>query len=154
MGFFMSVKTTGSLDQALNRLVSSNAKHVQVGVIDNSKYPDGTSVASVAFWNEYGTRKNGKEWIPPRPFFRDTIKNQKDAWANLARQGIKAGYSIDKVLGLVGAQMQTDVQFSIMTFSSPPNSAYTISKKGYDAPLRQSMLLHDSIKFEVKDGGV
>lgn len=149
MGFFMSIKRTGSLDQALNRLVSSNDKHVQVGVIDNSKYPDGTSVASVAFWNEYGTKT-----APARPFFRDTIKNQKDAWANLARQGIKAGYSIDKVLGLVGAQMQTDVQFSIMTWTTPPNAAYTVAKKGYDAPLRQSMLLHDSIKFEVADGSL
>lgn len=149
MGFFMSVKTIGSLDQALNRLVSSNAKHVQVGVIDNSKYPDGTSVASVAFWNEYGTRT-----APARPFFRDTIKNQKDAWANLARQGIKAGYSIEKVLGLVGAMMQSDVQYSIITWSTPPNAAYTIAKKGFDSPLRSTMLLHDSIKFEVKDGGV
>lgn len=145
----MSIKRTGSLDQALNRLVSSNDKHVQVGVIDNSKYPDGTSVASVAFWNEYGTRT-----APARPFFRDTIKNQKEAWANLARQGIKAGYSIDKVLGLVGAQMQTDVQFSIMTWTTPPNAAYTVAKKGFSAPLRNTLLLHDSIKFEVKEGGV
>lgn len=151
VNFSMSVKTTGSLDQALNRLVSSNAKHVQVGVIDNSKYPDGTSVASVAFWNEYGTRKNGNQWIPPRPFFRDTIKNQKDAWANLARQGIKAGYSIDKVLGLVGAQMQTDIQYSIMTWTSPPNSAYTVAKKKFNAPLRDSLLMHDSIKFEISE---
>lgn len=154
MGFFMSVKTIGSLDQALNRLVSSNAKHVQVGVIDNSKYPDGTSVASVAFWNEYGTRKNGKQWIPPRPAIRNTVKEQKEAWAALARQGIKAGYSIEKMLGLVGAQMQTDIQYSIITFSTPPNAAYTIAKKKFNAPLRDTMLYHDSIKFEVADGSL
>ncbi len=38
-----------------------------VGLIlsaENSKYPDGTPVPLVAFWNEYGTRT-----APPRPFF-------------------------------------------------------------------------------------
>lgn len=143
----MSIKRTGSLDQALNRLVSSNEQHVQVGVLDNTKYPDGTSVASVAFWNEYGTKT-----APPRPFFRDTIKQKKDEWSNLARQGIRVGYSIDKVLGLVGSKMQSDIQLSIMTWKAPPNAAYTIAQKGFDAPLRHTMLLHDSIKYEVKDG--
>ena len=143
----MSIKRTGSLDQALNRLVSSKAQHVQVGVIDGSKYPDGTSVASVAFWNEYGTRI-----APPRPFFRDTIKQEKSNWSALATKAIRAGYTVEHMLGLVGAQMQTSIQLSIMTWTSPPNSAYTIAKKKFNAPLRNTMLLHDSIKFEVVDG--
>ena len=143
----MSIKRTGSLDQALNRLVSSKAQHVQTGVIDGSKYPDGTSVASVAFWNEYGTRI-----APPRPFFRDTIKREKSNWSKLAVKAIRAGYTVEHMLGLVGAQMQTDVQLSIMTWTSPPNAAYTVAKKKFNAPLRDSLLMHDSIKFGVVDG--
>lgn len=145
----MTVKRTGSLDQALNRLLASNEMHVKVGVLENSKYPDGTSVPTVAYKNEYGWANT-----PPRPFFRDTIKEQKSNWAELARKGIKAGYSIDRVLGLVGAQMQTDIQYSIMTFTTPENSAYTVAKKGFQAPLRHTLLMHDSIKFEVEDGGL
>lgn len=147
MGFFMSIKKTGSLDQALNRLLSSNNLHVKVGVLDNSKYPDGTSVATVAYKNEYGWKN-----IPSRPFFRQTIKEQKEAWAKLMQQGFKAGYSLEKCFGLVGAQMQTDVQYTIMTFTTPPNSPYTIRKKGTNSPLRHTMLLHDSIKFEIAEG--
>lgn len=143
----MSIKRTGSLDQALNRLVSSKSQHVQVGVIDGSKYPDGTSVASVAIWNEYGTKT-----APARPFFRDTIKQEKSNWSALATKAIRAGYTVEHMLGLVGAQMQTDVQLSIMTFSNPPNAAYTVAKKKFNAPLRNTMLMHDSIKFEVVDG--
>lgn len=143
----MSIKRTGSLDQALNRLVSSKAQHVQVGVIDGSKYPDGTSVASVAFWNEYGTRI-----APPRPFFRDTIKQEKSNWSALATKAIRAGYTVEHMLGLVGAQMQTSIQLSIMTWTTPPNAAYTVAKKKFNAPLRDSLLMHDSIKFEVVDG--
>lgn len=143
----MSIKKTGSLDQALNRLLSSNGMHVKVGVLDNSKYPDGTSVATVAFKNEYGYKN-----IPSRPFFRQTIKEQREAWSNLAINGIRAGYSIEKVMGLVGSQMQTDVQFSILTWSVPPNAPYTIAKKGTNSPLRESLLMHDSIKYEIVEG--
>ena len=143
----MSVKKTGSLDQALNRLVSSKAQHVQVGVIDGSKYPDGTSVASVAFWNEYGTRK-----IPPRPFFRDTIKQNKEKWVELAAKSIRAGYTVEHMLGLVGSQMMTDVVYTATQWTSPPNAAYTIAKKGFNKPLTDTGMMIAAIKHEVVDG--
>ena len=142
----MSIKRTGSLDQALNRFITTDKAHVRVGVLEGSKYPDGTNVASVAFWNEYGTRT-----APPRPFFRDTIKNEKQNWSALATKAIRMGYTVEHMLGLVGAQMQTDIQHSIMTWTSPPNSAYTVAKKGFQSPLRDSLLMHDSIKFEISD---
>ena len=142
----MSISTKGSLSQALNRLVSSKQQHVQVGVLDGSKYPDGTSVASVAFWNEYGTKKS-----PPRPFFRQTISQNKSDWVELATKSLRAGYSVEHMLGLVGAQMQTDIQFSIMTWTTPPNSAYTEAMKGFNAPLRNTLLMHDSIKSVVSE---
>lgn len=142
----MSIKRTGSLDQALNRFITTDKAHVRVGVLEGSKYPDGTNVASVAFWNEYGTRT-----APPRPFFRDTIKNEKQNWSALATKAIRMGYTVEHMLGLVGSAMQTDIQHSIMTWSSPRNSPTTIAIKGYDAPLRNTMLLHDSIKFEISE---
>lgn len=143
----MPVKISGSLDQALNRLVSSKAEHVRVGVMENSTYPDGTKVATVAYKNEYGFKN-----IPSRPFFRDTIAQQKKAWGELAVKGVRAGYTIEKILGLVGTQMANDIQYTIMTFTTPENSAYTVAKKGFQAPLRDTMLMHDSITYEVVDG--
>lgn len=145
----MTIKKTGSLDQALNRLLSSNGLHVKVGVLDNSKYPDGTSVATVAFKNEYGYKN-----IPSRPFFRQTIKEQREAWSNLAINGIRAGYSIEKVMGLVGTQMEGDIKMSIMSWTTPRNSDYTIAIKGFDAPLRHTLLLRDSIKYELVEGNL
>lgn len=143
----MSVRKTGSLDQALNRLLSSNGMHVKVGVLDNSKYPDGTSVATVAFKNEYGYKN-----IPSRPFFRQTIKEKREEWSNLAINGIRAGYSIDKVMGLVGTQMEGDIKMSIMSWTTPRNSDYTIAIKKFNAPLRHTLLMHDSIKYEIAEG--
>lgn len=143
----MSVKRTGSLDQALNKLLVRKDLHVKVGVLTNSKYPDGTSVPTVAYKNEYG-------WgdIPPRPFFRDTIKNEKKNWGVLARECAKAGYGVEKILGLVGLAMQNDIQSAIMAWQIPPNAPYTVAMKGFNKPLIHTSLLHDSIKFELVEG--
>lgn len=143
----MSIKKKGSLDQALNRLLTRNDQYVKAGVMAGSKYPDGTNVATVAYKSEYGFKN-----IPSRAFIRTTVKEQKENWAKLAQQGAKAGYSIEKILGLVGTQMQTDIQYSIMTWELPPNAPATIAKKHFNAPLRDTMLLHDSIKYEVVEG--
>jgi hypothetical protein len=143
----VSIKRTGSLDQALNRLVSSNDQYVKAGVMPGSKYPDGTSVATVAYKNEYGFKN-----IPSRPFIRTTVREQKAAWVELTKKGIKAGYTLEHTLNLVGLSMQNEIQYSIMIWSQPPNAPYTIKKKGQNSPLRDSLLMHDSIKYEVVEG--
>ncbi|WNT46033.1 putative RNA polymerase [Acinetobacter phage P115] len=145
--FIMSIKRTGSLDQALNRLISSNDQYVKAGVMPGSKYPDGTSVATVAYKNEYGFKN-----IPSRPFMRTTVREQKAAWVELTKKGIKAGYTLEHTLNLVGLSMQNEIQYSIMSWTNPPNAPATIAAKGFDAPLRQSLLMHDSIKYEVVEG--
>ena len=140
------VKRSGiGLANYLKKLApESTGAHVKVGVLENSKYPDGTPVPLVAFWNEYGTRT-----APPRPFFRDTIDQNKKSWSDMTLRGIGRGLPVTEILGLVGLQMQTDLQTAIMTFTDPPNSAATIAIKGVNSPLRHTMLLYDSIKSEV-----
>lgn len=143
----MTIKRTGSLDQALNRLISSNDQYVKAGVMPGSKYEDGTSVATVAYKNEYGFKN-----IPSRPFIRTTVREQKAAWVELTKKGIKAGYTLEHTLDLVGMQMQKDIQYSIITWTTPPNAPYTIAKKGTDSPLRDSLIMHDSITYELIEG--
>ncbi len=140
------VKRSGiGLGNYLKKLApESTGAHVKVGVLENSKYPDGTPVPLVAFWNEYGTRT-----APPRPFFRDTIEQNKKAWSDMTMRGIARGLPVTEILGLVGLQMQTDVQTAIMTFSDPENTESTVARKGTQSPLRRTMLLYDSIKSEV-----
>lgn len=142
------VKRSGiGLGNYLKKLApESTGAHVKVGVLENSKYPDGTPVPLVAFWNEYGTRT-----APPRPFFRDTIEQNKKAWSDMTMRGIARGLPVTEILGLVGLQMQTDVQTAIMTFTDPPNADSTVARKGTQSPLRQTMLLYDSIKSEVAE---
>ena len=47
---------------------ASSVKGIDVGFFSTAKYPDGTPVAAVAAWNEFGTERNGQQHVPERPF--------------------------------------------------------------------------------------
>ena len=140
------VKRVGSLSAALSKYKEMNAS-VRVGVLENATYPDGTPVAMVAFWNEYGTRTS-----PVRAFFRTTVSENKKNWVLSVQNLMKMHNDPKQVMGLIGVHMQEQIVQSINTWSDPPNSAYTIAKKGFDKPLVETGLLMRSIKSEVGDG--
>ena len=140
------MKKVGSLSAALSKYKDMNAS-VRVGVLENATYPDGTPVAMVAFWNEYGTRTS-----PVRAFFRTTVSEQKKNWVLSVQNLMKIHNDPKQVMGLIGVHMQEQIVQSINTWSDPPNSAYTIAKKGFDKPLVETGLLMRSIKSEVGEG--
>lgn len=139
------VKRVGSLSAALSKYKDMNAS-VRVGVLENATYPDGTPVAMVAFWNEYGTRTS-----PVRAFFRTTVSEQKKNWVLSVQNLMKIHNDPKQVMGLIGVHMQEQIVQSINTWSDPPNSAYTIAKKGSSKPLIETGVLMRSIKHEVGD---
>ncbi len=140
------VKRVGSLSAALSKYKDMNAS-VRVGVLENATYPDGTPVAMVAFWNEYGTRTS-----PVRAFFRTTVSEQKKNWVLSVQNLMKIHSDPKQVMGLIGVHMQEQIVQSINTWSDPPNSAYTIAKKGSSKPLIETGVLMRSIKSEVGEG--
>lgn len=86
--------------------------------------------------------------IPPRPFFRSTVSENKDKWvASLPKLVEKQG--INKGLSLLGEVVKGDLVESIMTWTTPPNALSTIKLKGRDAPLRDTMQMSRSIGVEV-----
>ena len=140
------MKKVGSLSAALSKYKDMNAS-VRVGVLENATYPDGTPVAMVAFWNEYGTRTS-----PVRAFFRTTVSENKKNWVLSVQNLMKMHNDPKKVMGLIGVHMQEQIVQSINTWSDPPNSAYTIAKKGSSKPLIETEVLVGSISFEVGEG--
>lgn len=138
------------------------AKGVRVGVIGNQSYPDkevklkdgtvrtykGAKVSDVAIWNEYGTSK-----IPPRPFLRKSLKNQKK-WAQFVQNNWDVSQESDKKLNKIamqlGAMVEGDIKKSIGSDIPPPNSAYTLRQK---APKTKTLIntatLMGSIHYEV-----
>lgn len=142
--------------KALEKLVKlmKNSSRIAVGLPSNSlPYPDGTSVVMVGFWNEFGTKV-----IPERPFLREALRQNRDEWLKLARKllkkSIKEGVAFDSVLGLLGAQMQLDVQKSLDSGAWEPNAsdyAKFKAKSGKTKPLIVTGHLRGSIRWVMRD---
>jgi len=139
------MKKVGSLSAALSKYKEMNAS-VRVGVLENATYPDGTPVAMVAFWNEYGTRTS-----PVRAFFRTTVSEQKKNWVLSVQNLMKMLNNPQQVMGLIGEHMKGNIAQSIATWSDPPNAPYTIAKKGFDKPLVEHGIMLRSISWEVSE---
>jgi len=120
-------------------------KRLRVGFISSETYPDGTNVAQVAYWNEYGTVKS-----PPRPFFRNTIEAKSPKWgAAMGKNLVASGYDVDKTLALVGTGIKDQITQSIVDFAAPGNAPYTIAKKGFDKPLIDTGQMQRAVDFDI-----
>ena len=143
-----------SIEDFLNNVASQlDSKQLKVGFIDGATYPDGTPVAMVAATNEYGRPENNQ---PPRPFFRNAIAEHESEWTDAIARGIRAGYPVDQVLEVVGAQIQGDVQESIAQLMAPPLSASTIAarkSKGNNStkPLVDTKVMIGDVNYEVSE---
>ena len=137
------MKKVGSLASALKKYSEMNAS-VRVGVLESATYPDGTPVAMVAFWNEYGTKTS-----PVRAFFRTTVSDQKKNWVLSVQNLMKMHDDPKKVMGLIGEHMRGQIVQSINTWTDPPNAPYTVRMKGFNKPLVDQGIMMRSISFEV-----
>ena len=145
-GFSGGAKLEAVLRDTAKKL--SDGKLLRVGFLEGETYPDGTNVAQVAFWNEYGTVKS-----PPRPFFRSMIADKSQKWgAALGANLAATGYDATKALGLVGAGIKDQLTKSIVDFQSPGNAPYTIERKGFDKPLIDTGQMQRAPAYEIKDG--
>ena len=99
--------------------------------MENATYPDGTPIAAVAFWNNYGTST-----APARPFFSNMIEEQKPTWGGKVAKLVKATSGDGaKVLALMGEDIQSALIQSIRDTDEPPNAPSTIKRKGFNKPL-------------------
>ena len=144
---FKRVKANGGVEALKKRVKASGT--VDSGIIDAGEHPSGdATVAQIGFWNEFGTTR-----IPERSFMRSTIKDKKkDIVAlqkGLLKKIVKGDMEVETGLGLVGEKMSDFIRQKIVDISSPPNTPFTISKKGSSNPLIDTGQLKNSIIYEV-----
>jgi hypothetical protein len=119
---------------------------VSVGFMSGATYPDGTPVAAVAFWNEFGQRST-----PARPFFRRMIAKESPGWAvTMARIAKATNYDGAQVLGIMGEDIKGALQQSINDFQTPALAESTIERKGFSKPLIDTAHMLNSVTYEVK----
>jgi len=126
MGSKFKVKVKRKPDSAITRLrkiakTFNAAGAVKVGLPKGSNdYPDGTSVIMVGLVHEFGSPSKG---IPERSFLRSTIveerREYKELFTKLTKALLNGKMSMTKALGIVGLQVQTDVQSKITSLESP-----------------------------------
>lgn len=111
-----------ALEQAIKDL---QRKQARVGFFEHSKYADGTPVAYVAAIQEFG---HGP--IPPRPFFRPTLAEQKQAFRESLAKGSKAvldgRMTVKNMLDIFGANVAGEIQLTISKVMAPPLSTATL----------------------------
>lgn len=117
----------------------------------------GLTVAQVATFNEFGTVRNGKEHIPPRPFLRGTIEEKRQEIIKLAitlHQKILDGFDVERATKILGSSVSGMVKARIAEGIKPLNAVSTILKKQSDKPLIDTGQLRQSISYEaVMEGG-
>lgn len=105
--------------------VKKMSGHVDVGFMEDATYPDGTPVAAVAFWNNYG--HGGQFPAPPRPFFSDMIAKEKPTWGKkIASLSKVDGMDGPKILASMGEDIEGALKQSIIDTNTPALSPTTL----------------------------
>lgn len=141
MGWNAIVKELKKLDNTI----------IEVGVLENAPKYKSANMASVAFWNEHGTKH-----IPPAPVHAPSlegkhlinlIKKEKELIDKLES---KNGISADKVANETGKYQAKEVKQMIIDIKEPHNKDTTIKRKGKDDRLVDKGIYRDNIDHRVK----
>lgn len=128
----------------------ARAPTLRVGFLDGATYPDGTRVAAVAAYNEYGNPARNRL---PRPFMRQTIERERDGWGKTLAAGLRMNdYNATAGLGVLGEDIAGAIRETITQFDSPPLSPRTIARKGFAKPLVDTGTMLRSVSWELDDG--
>lgn len=150
MGFFIKdAKLTADGIRMVNTLRKLSSTEIKVGFLESSGgYEDGTTVAQVAAWNEFGT-----EHSPSRPFMRQTLKDQREEITKFARDRAKGvvngSMSAQMALNGIGSYVKGRMQAEIRDGEFEPNAPSTVAHKGSSKPLIDTGRMRQSIVYVI-----
>lgn len=102
--------------------------------------------------NEYGDPGHN---VPARPFMHTTFQQRRQEWLSLIIDKLKkGGASSRQIVQEVGNQVAGNI---VETLDNAPtlfaaNAPYTVKKKGFDYPLKETGRLRKTIKCRVTGG--
>ena len=101
-----------------------------VGWLESARYDDQTPVAGVAAVQEFGSPAKG---IPPRPFMRVAIEENKREWRALIESGSRAiiagNETADSVMEKLGLFVVGNIKTAISQVTSPALAQSTINAR-------------------------
>ena len=135
----------------LNQLLGGKEQTVFAGILANSKYVDGTYVATILWILEHGT-DDGR--IPPRPVLRYVAAENRLKWNRQMAKLLRQGRSVEESLEVIGEIMAGDIR-DVMSRSSElfaANAPATVKAKGFDAPFKDTGHMIQSVAWEKRKG--
>jgi hypothetical protein len=138
-----SVKGGDKLAKVLESIGRNARAKVKVGFLaGGATYADGTPIAQVAFWQEFGT-PGARFPIPPRPTFRMMIAKHKGEWGGQLGRLLKVdGYDAHHALASMGEVMRDELIDSILHADVAALSAVTLmlrKMRAEDSSLRVTL---------------
>lgn len=119
---------------------------LKVGILEGSKYPNGTPTSEIAQYLEYGTDR-----MPARPFMQTTIKKKSPSWGNLLKKLYRTEPNTTRVSGKFALKIQSDIVMTIRDGEFEPLHPYTVKIKGFDKTLIDTGHLMKSIDWEISN---
>lgn len=145
---FIRLEGGDKMDAALQNILSKmDCGDLSVGFMEGATYEDGTPVAAVAFWNEFG--HGGRFPAPARPFFRPMVANEAPTWGGKLAKLVKAtGGDGKKALGMLGEDIVSALIQSIFSVTSPPLSKTTLRLRAKFGNKREKIKLNDVLEAQ------
>ena len=146
--------------KALLQTVANQRADVKAGFFEGRKYPDGTAVAYVAAIQEFGevidAKSGGTITIPARPFMQGAIDKNHSNWSKIftkqsSEQLANGGFNLKQIFNVLGMVVAGDIKDSIVQGNWKQNAASTVARKRKDTPLRDTMVMLQSVEYEVSD---
>lgn len=135
------------LQAIYNNLQKLSEIEIKAGIQAGSVASDGSNLAEIAAYNEYGTDK-----IPSRPFLRNAIKDH-DNWNSHVDSAVNLvidGMPPMQAAGLVGQAAEAGIRESILDGDFVPNAPSTIARKGSSKPLIDKGTLVGAIRYKIE----
>lgn len=142
----LDMKGLANLAKRMQTLQKTKTK---VGFFEDSVYDDGMPVATVAAYNEFGTR-----FHPERPFIQETLQDKLTikkiiSVLKLAAQAsIQGNGSARAIMATLGRIVAREIKITIANYPGS-NSPRTVAAKGFDRPLYETGKMLESVKFKV-----
>jgi len=124
------IKGGDKFEKALQKIVDMNMG-IKAGVLRGAYNADtGASIASYAYWNEYGTTDGH---IPPRPFLRQTKEEKSADWCRFVEKNANfKQIEKDKCEGMLirlGEGIKGNIKETIQKGSFTPDAESTVKAK-------------------------
>lgn len=121
---------------------------------------DNLPIAVVVMRNEEGVRggQGNGPGIPSRPFIRTLFMSLKrsSSFRSYVSSEFRMYFAGQKtangMMNTLGNYVREEMRESITRWTTPPNSPYTIAKKGFNDPLVETGLMGRSIAVKVLKG--